>query len=77
MKIVFNRQGKKHVCSTCLRPFKWDENSWAFYRNLEDETTKWEYCSDEEFSEKLDRLEESFSERFYVKRLCDAMPKYN
>ena len=31
MKIVFNRQGKKHVCSTCFRPFDWDENSWAYY----------------------------------------------
>ena len=29
MKIVFNRQGKKHVCSTCFRPFDWDENSWG------------------------------------------------
>ena len=31
----------------------------------EQETTKWDCCSDEEFTEKLDRLEELFSERFY------------
>ena len=31
MKIVFNRQGKKHVCSTYFRQFDWDENSWAYY----------------------------------------------
>lgn len=45
MKIVFNRQGKKYVCSTCLRPFDWGESSWAFYRNLDDEKPK-VFCSD-------------------------------
>ena len=46
MKIVFNREGKKHVCSTCFRPFDWDENSWAFYKNLDDDKEASVFCSD-------------------------------
>ena len=45
MKIVFNRQGKKHVCSTCFQPFDWDENSWAHYKEIDDEKPK-VFCSD-------------------------------
>lgn len=51
MKIVFNRQGKKHVCSTCFRPFDWSANSWRFGR-MEYETISQQrkeekvFCSD-------------------------------
>ena len=45
MKIVFNRKGNKHVCSTCFRPFDWNKNSWSFYKFMDDDKPK-VFCSD-------------------------------
>ena len=80
MEIIIGKKYKYPLLNKYVKIEGFDGEDWvgigfrignSFYEKIgtmiisEDETTKWENCSDEEFFEKLDRLEESFSERFY------------